>query len=447
MDADPNPETDSAAAGLLARLAARRSCRDFDGSAMARETLEAILADAVEAPSSCNHQNWHFVVVTDPDRRQQAATIAGGNPHFETCSALIYLCFQKGWTHGNFSIVQSVAGAAYHMLLSAHLRGYAGIWNAGIGPHRPLRALLGLPEIMELQGAIALGRAAVSAPRAKAPRRPLSDVVSWERFSRPAHALYPARPARRYPFWAIRNEKNPFAEWDPQRWSWAQIADFRGLAVWAKSPLAGVYVSRRDAGATDATLSLLPALSPEARILDVMPWGGTGTAALLGRAGRIAVAELSDRNLAFIVERLAREGAAPGQIEPLCMEGPRLPLADQSIDGAVCLQALEHCPDPERLLDEIARVVRPGAPVVIAARMLISRYGWRWWTRESRGQIPNQGPFRPLLAHRLRRWVGARFVIERDIGIGRGAEGDAEGLTGPARRTGRVYALLARRSG
>ena len=47
-------------------------------------------------------------------------------------------CFQKGWTHGNFSIVQSVAGACYHMMLSAHLRGFQCIWNAGIGDHAAL---------------------------------------------------------------------------------------------------------------------------------------------------------------------------------------------------------------------------------------------------------------------------------------------------------------------
>ena len=94
---------------ILARLAARRSCREFDGTEIDRDTLAAIIADGVQAPSSCNQQNWHFIVVTDPARKRRAREISGGTHHFEFCSALIYLCFQKGWTHGNFSIVQSVA--------------------------------------------------------------------------------------------------------------------------------------------------------------------------------------------------------------------------------------------------------------------------------------------------------------------------------------------------
>jgi len=104
-------------------MAQRHSCRDFDGSEIGIEVLEEIVRDGLQAPSSCNQQNWHFIIVTDPGRKRLAHEISGGNHHFSECSALVYLCFQKGWTHGNFSIVQSVAGAAYHMMISAHLRG------------------------------------------------------------------------------------------------------------------------------------------------------------------------------------------------------------------------------------------------------------------------------------------------------------------------------------
>src|SRR3546814_2995536 len=104
------------------------------------------------------------------------------------------------------------------------------------------------------------------------------EVHSWNRFERPAVTRYPAKPAAEYPFFAIRNDDNPFAVWDPTAWSWGQIADFRGYAVWAKSPLAGVYVSRRQGEATAVELGLLPALAPGAELVEVMPWGGTYSA-------------------------------------------------------------------------------------------------------------------------------------------------------------------------
>ena len=167
-----------------------------------RDEIGAIIEDGLQAPSSCNHQNWHFVAVTDPALKKRARAISGGNHHFEFCSVLIYLCFQKGWTHDKFSIVQSVAGACYHMMLSAHLRGYATIWNAGIGDTRQIAEMLGIPPTFEIQGALCIGRPKPTAPDMKAPRRPRGEVWSVNTFARPVHATYPAKPAAAYPFFA-----------------------------------------------------------------------------------------------------------------------------------------------------------------------------------------------------------------------------------------------------
>ncbi|MEL0132626.1 MAG: nitroreductase family protein, partial [Rhodobiaceae bacterium] len=64
---------------ILGKMAGRASCREFDGSDIALHILEEIVRDGVEAPSSCNQQNWHFIIVTDQDRKQRARNISGGN--------------------------------------------------------------------------------------------------------------------------------------------------------------------------------------------------------------------------------------------------------------------------------------------------------------------------------------------------------------------------------
>jgi SAM-dependent methyltransferase len=277
----------------------------------------------------------------------------------------------------------------------------------------------------------------------KAPRRPLAEVMSWERFERPAHAVYPAKPAEAYPFFAIRNDDNPFAEWDPARWSWEQVGDFRGYSVWAKSPLAGVYVSRRQGEATAVELGLLPALPAGAQVLEVMPWGGTYTVELrrlLDRGAVLHLAELSPHNLSFIAERLRQEGLADLPVEMATMRGPVLPHPDGALDAAVLPQVLEHCPDPGRVLDEAARVLRPGGRLVVSVRNMESAYGRLWREEESRAQVPNQGPFTPWPAGEVRRWLSERFRIEDEIGIGRAAVGDAEVLREGERFGGRLFA-------
>lgn len=433
---------------ILDLLATRCSCRDFDGSPIDRAVLADIVADGTEAPSSCNQQQWHFIVIDEPALKLRAHEISGGNHHFAECSALIYLCFQKGWTHGNFSVVQSVAGAAYHMMLSAHLRGFAAIWNAGIGDKAALAEMMGVPPTFEIQGALAIGRPRPSAPAMKAPRRPFAEVHSWNRFDRPAVTRYPVKQADDYPFFRIRNDDNPFALWDPQQWSWDQIGDFRGYSVWAKSPLAGVYVSRRQGAATEVELDLLPDLPAGARVVEVMPWGGTYSVELRRRLSpgtELHLAELSPHNLTFIAERFRQERLPVDRLHTELMPQGVLPHADASVDAVVLPQVLEHMPEPERVLDEARRVLKPGGHVVASVRNLDSDYGRHWREVESRAQIPNQGPFRPLPAATVRDWLAGRFGVEREIGIGREVASDATVLDGPDILAGRLYAARYRR--
>ncbi len=434
---------------ILDRLSSRRSCRVFDGRPMEEEVIRRIVRDGTQAPSSCNQQQWHFVVVTDRDALRRARDIAGGNPHFAECGALIYLTFQKGWAHRNYSVVQSVGAAGYHMLLSTHLRGYSGIWNAGVGDHGALREMLGIPEIFEILGALAIGRAGETAPAMKAPRRPDETIMSFGRFERPAHTIYPVKPADSYPADRIANHDNPFAEWDPAKWGWDQLADFRGYSVWAKSPTPGVFVSARHGDATARELDVLGPVAPAASVAEIMPWGGTTTVELLRRLppdARLNVVELSENNLSFIRERLRSEGMEREGTAFLRAEAGKLPFDDGSLDIVYFPQSLEQVPDLAGILDEARRVLKPGGTVLAGTRNMTSRYGREWRDVESRGQVPLQGPFVPLPSRTVRMAVADRFEIVDEAGIGLAPGHDAGLSRGPWRHRRRIYVLKARRA-
>lgn len=101
-------------------------------------------------------------------------------------------------------------------------------------------------------------------------------------------------------------------------------------------------------------IRLLP--PPPARVLDCGCAFGFMTARL---ARRYWVAGI-DMDGGY-VERARRR--VPGA-DILQGGAANLPWDDASFDAAVCLDVLEHCPDPEAAVSELARVVRPGGTLV-----------------------------------------------------------------------------------
>jgi SAM-dependent methyltransferase len=51
-------------------------------------------------------------------------------------------------------------------------------------------------------------------------------------------------------------------------------------------------------------------------------------------------------------------------------DGLSIPLASASVDQVLATELLEHCPYPQRVLDEVARVVRPGGRVLLTVPFL-----------------------------------------------------------------------------
>jgi len=56
---------------ILEAIAARRSVRKFTDRPVTEETVNAVLAAAILAPSGKNHQSWRFVVVAGAEKRTQ----------------------------------------------------------------------------------------------------------------------------------------------------------------------------------------------------------------------------------------------------------------------------------------------------------------------------------------------------------------------------------------
>jgi SAM-dependent methyltransferase len=85
-----------------------------------------------------------------------------------------------------------------------------------------------------------------------------------------------------------------------------------------------------------------------------------------------------------------------------------LPLKDGFFDVAICLQVLEHTPFPERIVAEIARVLRPGGYLFLAAPNMLGGSGFSRTLRAARGMFSGEFKrLRPLPEGIVEKWEAA----------------------------------------
>lgn len=59
-------------------------------------------------------------------------------------------------------------------------------------------------------------------------------------------------------------------------------------------------------------------------------------------------------------------------------DGQALPFEDEAFDAVLCTEVMEHVPEPQRLLAEIRRVLRPGGVAVMTTPFLVPEHEQPW---------------------------------------------------------------------
>jgi ubiquinone/menaquinone biosynthesis C-methylase UbiE len=167
--------------------------------------------------------------------------------------------------------------------------------------------------------------------------------------------------------------------------------------VMAGADEAGEY-DEMDFSATDllfaqraAQLAMVGAGRAIGRIADL----GSGNAKiplamcpLLPDSTRVCAVEMSGEMLKVAARNRRRDGVSPGRLHLICGDAKRVPFADGSIGMVTSNSLIHHIPDPRAVFQEIARIARPGASILIrdlirpenhtALEELLQAHGAQW---------------------------------------------------------------------
>jgi len=166
-------------------LRQRHSIRTFEDCAVEPDKLQQILEAANAAPTAGNLQAFEIVVVSDPALKQGLSKSAL-NQGALTRAPLVLVFLQdpprSAATYGTrgtqLYAAQDATIACAHAQLAITALGLASVWIGAFYPDA-IRRLLEAPDHLEPVAILALGYAA-EAPE-QTGRRPLDELVSWER--------------------------------------------------------------------------------------------------------------------------------------------------------------------------------------------------------------------------------------------------------------------------
>ena len=153
-----------------------RAIRDYQDQPISAADMTAILEAARWTGSSKNLQNWAFVVIQDKDQLARLADCGSFTVPVRNSAATIVIVEEAGgYEFDSGRVAQNI------MLAAADL----GVASCPITLHRKEAAaeLLGLTGGRTCHYAVSLGYPAESAaPRMKGGRKPLDELVHWERW-------------------------------------------------------------------------------------------------------------------------------------------------------------------------------------------------------------------------------------------------------------------------
>ncbi len=171
---------------ILDLITSRRNVKHFLPKFVSWENVAKVIDAGRHAPCCGNLQNWKFIVIFEPEQKQQVAEACYEQYEIIAAGVLIVVCGEPDKAERYYGLrgerlytVQNCAAAIQNMLLEAHSLGLATRWVGGFDEDA-IKSMLGIPEEVRAQAIIALGYPKEIPP--KPPKYPLETLVYFHKW-------------------------------------------------------------------------------------------------------------------------------------------------------------------------------------------------------------------------------------------------------------------------
>lgn len=186
--------------GFLELVKSRRSVRQYGDRKISKPDICRILEAANWAPSACNGQAWHFIVLDD--EKKINFLVDKGLDKAKDAPALILVFYRKYIKRKPINLrfadyVQSASAAIQNMLLMAHNLGIGACWINGMDI--PINKIIKKPFGYEFIALIKLGYGKTKEYKVQDRKYSVEEIMSYNKFDLPARDLQ----SKREVFWEI----------------------------------------------------------------------------------------------------------------------------------------------------------------------------------------------------------------------------------------------------
>ena len=173
----------------------RRSVRKFADKPVEREKITQCLEAARLAPSACNSQPWHYIVLDDPKVKEAFCEQAFSGVYKMSAWAtkapvIVAVVSDRGnfvsrignWFRNTefFLVDQGISGE--HFVLRAHDLGLGTCWIGWLNSNKAAQ-FFHLPKGKKIEHLLAVGYPAPEAAQANMrPRKPFEEIVSYNEY-------------------------------------------------------------------------------------------------------------------------------------------------------------------------------------------------------------------------------------------------------------------------